>query len=741
MTALPQRPSVGHSPDQATSANIPQTSYAIYQNSDWFKLPELSGQQEISVLPDLAYVRYSFSSPAAGITANTPYLAQETSLSASIYEKVINNNGSVSYALVVSSNDKVDTLAMQGHQTLGGSNITYEDINYNFQGSRTIGGSNYTGNYYLKVDGQPAPLLVNSPDYTQNYTADAGRYLITIGNPTSQRATAWGSSWINTVQADGTSTGASGGGSVYDALVPDSIYAMADTFNFSADDPSSGRSVSNQYQINPDGSWVNLSVTAGAMNAAGADLKDFYQELGTGLWRKGVESSWDATLDQLGDVGRAIKDAQIVGKIVVNYNSNLMSLLEKSINGQISVREIDEKLNAYTREFNDQAKDYLKDESQYALDTLKNIVSGQSFALDPPPTSTMFQAFSYSGQRILLQPGSPQTAFILGSNDKLLFFGAAHTSYLAIGNYHGEGVAFTGALADYFVSAGLNLGPEVVHIVRKSDSATLDTSGVTTISFTDGSIVKSDRNPLIDSLYYDTANPDIFQSRTDTLSHYNTYGWQEGRNPDRLFDTNGYLAANMDVYAAKINPLSHYDQNGWKEGRDPSASFDNEQYLLNNHDVKTAGIDPLTHFLQYGIKEGRFIYPAIGQPISFIHGSFDAEYYLLANADIAKAALAAGGDTFAFAFQHYINNGAKEGRRPDAYFDPAYYLLHNLDVAAAHINPLAHYDQVGWKEGRDPSATFHTNAYLAANPDVAAAHLDPLTHYLQYGANEGRHLS
>ena len=206
------------------------------------------------------------------------------------------------------------------------------------------------------------------------------------------------------------------------------------------------------------------------------------------------------------------------------------------------------------------------------------------------------------------------------------------------------------------------------------------------------------------------------------------------------FARDGYLAANGDVAKAGMDPLTHYQQHGWKEGRDPSAGFDVEQYLAHNPDVKAAGIDPFTHYLQNGQAEGRQTYAAIGKPADFTHGSFDAEYYLLANPDVAKLVLATGGDTLALAYQHYQTNGWQEGRKGDAFFDTAYYVAHNADVAAAHIDPLAHYDQFGWKEGRDPSAAFSTNAYLAANPDVAAAHIDPLLHYLQFGALEGRHL-
>ncbi|KQP63282.1 hypothetical protein ASF41_22350 [Methylobacterium sp. Leaf111] len=105
---------------------------------------------------------------------------------------------------------------------------------------------------------------------------------------------------------------------------------------------------------------------------------------------------------------------------------------------------------------------------------------------------------------------------------------------------------------------------------------------------------------------------------------------------------------------------------------------------------------------------------------------------------MAKAALAAGGDTFAFAYSHYETNGWHEGRNPNAVFDTKGYLAAYMDIAAANIDPLAHYESFGFKEGRDPSAHFDINGYLAANGDVKAAGLDPMLHYLQYGGLEGR---
>ena len=83
------------------------------------------------------------------------------------------------------------------------------------------------------------------------------------------------------------------------------------------------------------------------------------------------------------------------------------------------------------------------------------------------------------------------------------------------------------------------------------------------------------------------------------------FGWHEGRNPNRYFDTAGYLARYTDVAAAGVNPLQHYDEFGWREGRDPSGAFDTQNYLSASPDVAAADVNPLVHFLEFGIYELR----------------------------------------------------------------------------------------------------------------------------------------
>ena len=50
-----------------------------------------------------------------------------------------------------------------------------------------------------------------------------------------------------------------------------------------------------------------------------------------------------------------------------------------------------------------------------------------------------------------------------------------------------------------------------------------------------------------DYVYYLNHNPDVAAARVDPFQHFQTLGWQEGRNPNALFDTSGYLATYTDV--------------------------------------------------------------------------------------------------------------------------------------------------------------------------------------------------
>ena len=233
-----------------------------------------------------------------------------------------------------------------------------------------------------------------------------------------------------------------------------------------------------------------------------------------------------------------------------------------------------------------------------------------------------------------------------------------------------------------------------------------------------------------DSDYYLAHNPDVAAAGVDPFTHYKTFGWLEGRDPNAFFNTQYYLNQNPDVAASGIDPLTHYQQHGWKEGRDPSSAFNTTAYLEANSDVAAAGIDPLAHYLQYGESEGRISFISTPHTVGWQDPLMDGNYYLSQYADVRAAGL----DPFA----HYDAAGWKEGRNPSALFDTQFYLQQNPDVVASGVDPLIDYEENGWLQGRDPSVQFSTSKYLAANPDVAAAGVNPLLHYEMYGQQEGR---
>jgi ADP-heptose:LPS heptosyltransferase/GT2 family glycosyltransferase len=74
-------------------------------------------------------------------------------------------------------------------------------------------------------------------------------------------------------------------------------------------------------------------------------------------------------------------------------------------------------------------------------------------------------------------------------------------------------------------------------------------------------------------------------------------------------------------------------------------------------------------------------------------------------------------------------------------FDANYYLAMNPDVAALRIDPLLHYLEKGAKEGRKPSAQFDIGFYLEQCRSIGEAPANPLLHYLTVGAGRGLRVS
>ena len=163
----------------------------------------------------------------------------------------------------------------------------------------------------------------------------------------------------------------------------------------------------------------------------------------------------------------------------------------------------------------------------------------------------------------------------------------------------------------------------------------------------------------------------------DAVTHYCRYGWREGRRPNPYFDPAWYVQRYRDVQESGAEPLLHYIECGEAEGRLPIAHFDPAWYRAH-HRVPT-GQGALQHFLRH--RRGGSVSPV---------PEFDAAYYCRLAPDVA----AAGMDPF----EHYLVQGAAEGRPASAGFDTAWYRQRYLRGQPG-VNPLLHFRQHRYEPG------------------------------------------
>jgi hypothetical protein len=194
--------------ETAVDLKFAQTGYMHGSNdTDWFRLPLGPGTYELSVLPDLANIVYPpLPVPVPGVASGT-VRQEETSVFAKLYQEVIDEKGNHGVVLVTALDTKKDDLAMQNAKTI--NDLTFFGKDVVLEGPKTVFGLQYTGVYYLAIEGQAIPLLLGSsgdPFAMDRFTTEAGRYLITIGNPTGQRSDTWGG-WIETYGVSGGSGG------------------------------------------------------------------------------------------------------------------------------------------------------------------------------------------------------------------------------------------------------------------------------------------------------------------------------------------------------------------------------------------------------------------------------------------------------------------------------------------------------------------------------------------------------
>jgi Ca2+-binding RTX toxin-like protein len=179
-----------------------------------------AGSYQISLLPDL------------GVLSRENQLVGESApVSLEIREILIRNSptGSV-YSLGIASRGTVKTdslaLSLAAERGWNALSATFIDATVVSPGTFTDGLGFHTGKFVVTVLG--APVDYEEFGFTQSH---AGRYLLTLGNPTGQRGSEWGPAWIdrllflnasNAVTAWATNTHFDAGAPVFfpDALKP-----------------------------------------------------------------------------------------------------------------------------------------------------------------------------------------------------------------------------------------------------------------------------------------------------------------------------------------------------------------------------------------------------------------------------------------------------------------------------------------------------------------------------------------
>ncbi|MEH1875960.1 hypothetical protein [Nostoc sp.] len=230
---------------------------------------------------------------------------------------------------------------------------------------------------------------------------------------------------------------------------------------------------------------------------------------------------------------------------------------------------------------------------------------------------------------------------------------------------------------------------------------------------------------VFDANFYRAVNSDLAGlNDAQALSHFQTYGLNEGRSFSPLIDLSFYRASNSDL--ANFNNsqlLDHLENYGVAEGRNFSPIVDLNYYRANNSDLASLNNEQLfNHLENNGISEGRYFDPL------FSFGQYKSLNSDLANFNNSQL------------LNHFEINGINEGRYFSPYFDFNYYRANNIDLANFNNSQLLqHFEINGINEGRKSSPSFDASFYKGNNPDLASlTGINLLEHFDFYGKFEGR---
>lgn len=234
---------------------------------------------------------------------------------------------------------------------------------------------------------------------------------------------------------------------------------------------------------------------------------------------------------------------------------------------------------------------------------------------------------------------------------------------------------------------------------------------------------------LFDANFYRAANPDLAGlDDAQALSHFQTYGLNEGRAFSPFADLNFYRSNNPDLASFNNQQLYEHLQNyGVAEGRRFSLLVDVNFYRALHSDLASFNNEQaFWHLQNFGLGEGRRFSQFV-----------DLNFYRASYSDLA-------GFNNSQALQHLKIYGFNEGRQFSQFFNINYYRANNPDLVAAGLNGsqlLEHFQTYGLSEGRQFSEPLDINYYRSVNFDLVAAGLNNqqlYDHFQLYGLGEGR---
>lgn len=232
---------------------------------------------------------------------------------------------------------------------------------------------------------------------------------------------------------------------------------------------------------------------------------------------------------------------------------------------------------------------------------------------------------------------------------------------------------------------------------------------------------------LFDANFYRAANRELASfNDAQALTHFQTYGLNEGRAFSPFVDLKFYRGSNLDLDSFDNRQLfDHLQTYGIAEGRRFSPLVNLNFYRAYNSDLASFNNEQLFDHLQdYGETEGRRFSPLV-----------DLNFYRTYNSDLS----AFNNEQL---FDHLVNYGETEGRRFSQFIDLNIYRVANPDLSAKRFDNkqlLEHLIDYGIGEGRRFSVSFDSSYYRNANPDLASLNnLQLLEHFGRYGLAEGR---